>query len=207
MAKSKDNNYFEIFVDLIEYSCKASIFLEETIRNFDDKDLENKMKLMHEIEHSADIKGHETINKLLKEFITPIEREDIVELIHEIDNITDSIEDVLMNIYMHNIRSMKEDAIEFSKLIMKSCDEVKKTIEEFKSFKKSKNLHNFIVSVNQLEEEGDRLYTKAIRKLYTEVKDPIEIMSWTKIFNTMEKCCDSFESVVNVIESVVMKNS
>lgn len=71
------------------------------------------MVTMHEIEHSADLEAHEITKRLAKEFITPIEREDILLLVHKIDDITDCIEDVLLHMYMYNVRVIKEDAIKF----------------------------------------------------------------------------------------------
>jgi len=73
--------------------------------------------------------------------------------------------------------------------------------------RKSKDLHDKIVRVNRLEEEGDNLYTEAVRKLHLTSTDAIEIMTWTIAFNRFEKCCDACEEAANAIESIIMKNS
>jgi len=207
MARRKGNDYFELLAELVNYSCTAATLLHDTLLNFDVIQLENKKDEMHEIEHTADLKKHEMMSKLLKEFITPIEREDIMELAHEIDNVTDAIEDILIKIYMFNITSMRQEALEFSKVILKSCDELKLLMKEFHNFKKSSNIHKLIVNINDLEEEGDKLYTMAIRNLYINSKDPVELMTWKDTFEYFEKCCDACEHAANVVESVIMKNS
>lgn len=207
MASKKNNVYFEILVELVDYSCSAATLLNNTLLNFDADKIETKIKEMHEIEHNADIKKHTMMNKLAKEFITPIERGDIIELAHQIDNVTDAIEDVLARIYMFNITSIREEAIEFSNVILKNCAELKKLMEEFHNFKKSQTMHNLIVGINDLEEEGDKLYTKGIRNLFTSSKDPIELMTWKDTFEYFEKCCDACEHAANVVESVIMENS
>ena len=102
---------------------------------------------------------------------------------------------------------MKKEALDFCEVIIKSCDELKKLMSEFHNFKKSHDIHDFIINLNGLEEEGDRLYTMSIRKLYTTSKDPVELMSWKDTFEYFEKCCDACESAANVVESVIMKNS
>ncbi|NLA13610.1 MAG: DUF47 family protein, partial [Tissierellia bacterium] len=79
MARKTD--YFEGFIKLAEYSYNAAKLLDDTLRDFNKDSLQKTMKLMHEIEHTADLEGHEITKKLLKEFITPIEREDIMLLI------------------------------------------------------------------------------------------------------------------------------
>lgn len=207
MAVKKSNDYFEMLVDLIGYSCEAASLLDKTISNFRMSQIDSNVKEMHEIEHSADIKKHEMLNKLSKEFITPIERGDIIELANEIDNVTDAIEDVLVRIYMFNISVMREEALEFSNLIVRICNETSALIKEFRNFKKSSKISKIIININDLEEEGDRIYTKSIKGFYTSIMDPIRFITWKETFEYFEKCCDACEHVADGIESVMMKNS
>lgn len=207
MARKNEYDYFDSFVQLSEFCCDAAKMLDEILINFDASSMEEKMKKMHDIEHSSDLHGHEITRRLAKEFITPIEREDIVSLVHEIDDITDSIEDVLLHMYMYNVKEIRNDALRFSKLILQSCEELQLALIEFKNFRKSKEIHNKIVRINKLEEDGDNLYTEAVRKLHMTSTNAIEIMTWTIAFNRLEKCCDACEEAVNVIESIIMKNS
>lgn len=207
MGIKKENDYFKMLAELVDYSYNAASLLNETLLNFDSSTLDSKIKEMHDIEHTADLKKHDMMNKLAKEFITPIDRGDIIELAHEIDNVTDAIEDILVRMHIFNITFMKKEALDFCEVIIKSCDELKKLMSEFHNFKKSHDIHDFIINLNGLEEEGDRLYTMSIRKLYTTSKDPVELMSWKDTFEYFEKCCDACESAANVVESVIMKNS
>lgn len=207
MLGKKENNYFEMLAELVDYSCDAANLLHNTLLNFDVNVIEEKINEMHTIEHTADIKKHDMMNKLSREFITPIERGDIVEIAHFIDNVTDALEDILARIYMFNIIEIKKEALDFSNVIIKNCNELKKIMKEFHNFKKSSEIHKLIVSINDLEEEGDRLYSSGIRNLYTTSKDPIELMTWTDTFKYFERCCDACEGVANLIESVIMKNS
>ncbi len=207
MAVKKNNDYFEMLVELIGYSCEAASLLDNTISNFRMSQIDSKIKDMHQIEHDADIKNHEMINKLSKEFITPIERGDIIELANEIDNVTDAIEDVLVRIYMFNISVMREEALEFSKLIVKMCNETNALIKELRNFKKSSEISKLIININDLEEEGDRIYTKSIKGFYSSIMDPIKFITWKETFEYFEKCCDACEHVADAIESVIMKNT
>jgi len=133
MARKNEFDYFDSFVKLSEYCCDAAKMLDENLINFNAGTLEEKMKKMHEIEHDSDMLVHEVVRRLAKEFITPIEREDIVKLVHEIDEITDNIEDVLLHMYMYNVKEIKNDSLRFSKLIFQSCEELKLAFEEFKN--------------------------------------------------------------------------
>ena len=207
MLGKKENNYFNMLAELVDYSCEAANLLQNTLLNFNVNDIEEKIHEMHNIEHEADVKKHNMMNKLAKEFITPIERGDIIDIAHYIDNVTDDIEEVLTRIYMYNIKEIKKEAIDFSNIIINNCTGLKKIMAEFHNFKKSSEIQKLIISINDLEEEGDRLYFNTLRNLYTTSMDPIELMTWTDTLKYFEKCCDACESVANLVESVIMKNS
>ena len=207
----KNNNktfdYFDAFVELSDYSLKAADLLLETLRNFNKDNIEDKIKKMHEIEHSADLSKHQLINRLAKEFLPPIEREDIISLSENIDEVTDSIEDVLLNINIFNVVSIPPEILHFVEIIRNCCESMIKAVKEFKHFKKSKTLHSLIVEINDLEEVADELYINGMKKLFRNADDPVRLIVWKDIFNSLEKCCDACEHVANDIENIVMKNS
>ncbi len=207
MAIKKDDSYFSTFVELVNYSCEAANLLSEIMHNFNPDELEEKMKLMHNIEHAGDVERHIMMKRLAKEFITPIEREDIVAMADAIDNVTDNVEDVLMRLYMFNVKTMRDDALKMAGIIVKCCEALREALNEFHNFRKSQTLHGLIVEINRMEEEGDELFTKATRNLYVNGKDPIEMYGWGRTLHYMEICCDACEDVADVIESVMMKNS
>lgn len=207
MAKRKNYDYFGKFVELVDYSCQCAEILHETILNFDAAALDRQVVELHEIEHAADLAIHEMMGQLAQEFIAPIEREDIILLARSIDDITDSIEDVLIKMHMFNLTSVKPEVLEFTDIILKSCKGLKVIMEEFPNFKKSKRLKEKIIEVNSLEEDGDRLYYSTIKNLFATSKDPIELLIWAKIYNNLEYCCDSCEGTADTVESVIMKNS
>jgi Phosphate transport regulator (distant homolog of PhoU) len=207
MAIKKEDNYFSTFVELVTYSCEAANLLYDIMKNYNADDLEENLKRMHNIEHAGDVERHVMMKKLAKEFITPIEREDIVAMADAIDNVTDNIEDVLLRMYMFNVTRMSEDALKMAGIIVKCCEALKDALQEFYNFRKSQTLHNLIVEINRLEEEGDDLFVASVRKLYTQGKEPLEVYGWGRTLHFMEICCDACEDVSDVIESVMMKNS
>jgi predicted phosphate transport protein (TIGR00153 family) len=207
MANNKDFNYFKAFIDLSNDSLKAAELLSTTLHNFDLNETEEKVKEMHTIEHNADLKRHEIMNRLVKEFLPPIEREDIISLADNVDDVVDSIEDVLIGIDMYNVQTIRPEIIRFIEVIMDCCKSMSAALTEFEHFKRSHTLHAAIIEVNRLEEVADQLYINGVRNLYRNTKDPIELMIWTEIYLLLEKCCDSCEDVANDIENIVMKNS
>lgn len=207
MARKKDENYFDTFVELAGYSCKAAALLNEIVHNYNAEQIPEKMKEIHAIEHDGDEARHRMIKRLAREFITPIEREDIMAMADYIDTVTDTIEDVVMRMYMYNIKTVSEYALKMTEVIVKCCDSLKIALDEFYNFRKSQKLHNLIVEINRLEEVGDDLYMKATRDLYVNCPDYRDLSAWDTTYHYLEKCCDSCEDVANVIENVIMKNS
>lgn len=207
MKTKNSYNYFDAFAHLSKFSTKLAVNVHETLSKFDPNKVTAKVKEAHEIEHNADLAKHDIMNKLVKEFLPPIEREDITSLTQEIDDVTDAIEDVLIYIDMFNIQSIRPEILKFTDLIVTCTKAMDDALEEFKSFKNSKKLRDKIIEINRLEEVADALYVDYMRNLYHTSKDPIELMCWTEIFHRLEKCADNCEDVANIIESIVMKNS
>jgi predicted phosphate transport protein (TIGR00153 family) len=208
MKKQRTNEYFEGFVLGMESACKAAEYLENLVEHYDPIKLGAQIDEIHEIEHEADLNKHKLMHKLAKEFITPIEREDIILLLQQIDNVTDFIEDVVRKMFMYNAKSMRHEALEFASIIKQCCYESRDALKELPGFQKnSDRLASAIVKVNDFEEQGDRLYCAAMRRLYCENAESLERITWTKLFDWMEACCDACEDVMESVELVVMKNS
>lgn len=207
MARKKNYDYYGAFVKLVDYSCECANLLNETLNHFDLSKMEENLKTMHTIEHTADLAKHELMEQLSIEFIAPLEREDIVKLAQEIDDITDTIEDVLIKLNMYNVVSLRPELLEFSDLIVQCCVSLKVALEELHNFKKSSTLKSKIIEVNDLEEKGDALYYNSVYKLYRNNETAADLFIWTEIFSLMEKCCDACEEAADMVESVVMKNS
>ena len=207
MAKRQDAFYFDNFVACAEYSCRAAQMLKETLEKFEPDNLKDQLDRLHEVEHSGDAKKHEMLDHLAKEFLPPIEREDIVTLSQNIDNMTDKVEDVMLRVYMNNVQDIEPNALKMTDVVIECCDAVRDLLVEFKNFKRSKTLKQLIIRINDLEEESDKLFMESIRGLYTESENPIRIIAWRDIYIYLERCADACEHVADVVESVIMKNS
>ena len=207
MAKKENNYYFDAFAKGISYANDAAALLENIFEKFDASTIKAQLDKMHTIEHTADGVKHEMMERLVKEFLPPIEREDIVELAHTIDEVTDLIEDVLLRIYMYNVTTLRPDVKDFTKLITRCCADLKEMSLELPNYRKSASLLAKIKDVNTGEEEGDRLYVEATRRLYSEEKDPVTVFAWTNIYDRLEKCCDGCEKVAETVELIILKNS
>ena len=207
MSKKQDSFYFQNFIACADYACRAARILEEAMQDFNPKTLSDRLSEMHDVEHAADVKKHELLNTLLKAFITPIEREDIVQVSQNIDEMIDRIEDVLIRLYYNHVQTIRLDALKLAEIVICCCDEVQKMLREFEHFHHSKMLHRHIVQINSLEEQADKLYISCMYDLHGSRSTPLDIIAWREIYTYLEKCADTGEHIADVVESVVMKNS
>lgn len=207
MAKKQDDFYFQNFITCAEFSSQATHLLKDILSDFRPEETKKRLDELHAIEHAADEKKHELNDKLVKAFITPIEREDIASLSQQIDNLTDKIEEVFIRIYINNVSKIRPEALEMLDIVIRCCEEICGLMREFANFRRSKELKDRIIRINSLEEEADRLYIANMRALHSEEKDVLEIIAWREIYSYLEKCADACEHAADVVEGVVMKNS
>ncbi len=203
----KHSPYFDDFIAMADFACQAAEYLRKVITNHRPETMAQCREEMHQIEHTADAAKHSMMARLNKEFVTPIDREDIIQLANELDNVTDKIDDTLIRMYMYDTKSIRPAAIAFTEVIVRCCQAMRTAILEFHNFQKSTTLIPAIIAVNTAEEEGDALYIDAVRDLYQNVTDPIEVASWSVLFDRLEDCCDACEHVADSMEIIVLKNS
>ncbi len=207
MSKKQDAVYFQTFVACVEHACKAAQILDESLQSYHPETLRACLDKLHNEEHAADMKKHQLMELTARAFITPIEREDIVLLSNNIDELVDRIEDVLIRMYCDNIQAVRPDVLKVTKILMRCCQEVKLLMIELENFKRSKTLRSHIVEINRLEAEADRLFIQSLRTLHTTSTDPVEILCWRELYYFFEKCVDACEHIADAVEMVVMKNS
>ena len=204
---SQKYNYFNALIEMTEFACQAAEFFQATVKSFNKDTIQDKMKEIHAIEHRADEKRHEIMSHLAAEFLPPIEREDIAELAMKIDDIVDSIDDVLAHLYIYDVDALLPECIKFSDVILLCCESIHNIAIEFEHFRKSSTIHDHIIATNQLENQGDSLYAEAMRWIFTSDLSVKEIFIWARIITSFEECCDHSEDAAELFESAMMKNS
>ena len=207
MKKLKGYNYFEEFIRNAELIVKSAETLKETLDNYSEENLTKNISTVHGYENEADKRLHEMRNYLIKDFLPPIDREDIVLIGHRIDDVEDCIDEILINFNILNVKTVRPDYVEFANVIIECVGAVKAALGEFENFKKAEQVKEKVIEINRLEEKCDRIYEKSMKKLYSEETDPIEIIKWSNIYSCFENATDSCERVADCIEDVIMKNS
>ena len=208
MAKRDKFDYYAAFEKQSEIACEAADALVQAIENFTTaENLRERLEEAHHIEHRGDEANHVILNNVALDFITPVDREDIIDLSQRMDSVTDNIEGTMQCLYMYDVHSMHANALEFALIIQGSTHALHRAMEDFRNFKKSEQFRDLLEQVNVYEEKGDMLYLTTIHNLYSEERErPMYVAAWSRIFDRMEKTCDACEHVADTMSSVVLKN-
>lgn len=207
MKNNKKFDYFECLVNMAEFSLKEAELLKQTVLSYDEQILQQNKIEMHKLEHSCDMVKHQMTAALIREFLPPIEREDLFTLSHVVDELTDKVESVLIFFYMANITKLRADTMDFVNLIIECCQSVVDVMKEFGNFKKSTTLKDLLIKINDLEERGDRIYMDAVHNLSCSDEDTRTIIEWRDVYRNFESCFDAAEKIADTIQSAMMKNA
>ncbi len=195
-------NFLKMSATLTEITAVFQEFAGD-FRNF-----ESYWRTAKDIEHKADGVAHVIISLINKSFITPFDREDIYQLIHEFDDIIDLIENTLHSFYLYEVTVKKPFVDGFAELIGRATPVLNELIAEvFKQQKYTESMWRLIRKLHDLEDEGDIIYQQSLRTLFQEERDPIAVIKWKDILGTLEHIMDVFQNMSNTVEGIVVKGS
>src|SRR5258706_3440617 len=156
-----------------------------------------------QIERTCDDLGAKITQKLNSSFITPIDREDIYLLVTELDDVIDMINDLARRLDIYGVTTPRADGAEIAILLGMATVELEGA---FAMLERHRGLGEHTAAISQLEKRADALYSDAIRRLFKEEKDPIEVIKWMSIYEEMENSIDRCKDVAEALEAVVVKN-
>jgi uncharacterized protein len=201
----RETAFFDLFEQASQIARESAVILQELVLRYDDPDA--RIKALEEKEHEGDKLVHAMMDRLNRSFITPIDREDLFLISKDLDTITDLIESTAHLFTMFDVHSVKDEAKDLVALLVAATGELHAATLELKDFKKSRDLKPRVIEINRIENEGDRLYRRAVRALFTQDKDPLEVLKWKEVYEYLESALDACEHVANVILGVVMKHA
>jgi predicted phosphate transport protein (TIGR00153 family) len=197
----KEVRFYDYFEQQSENILKAAALLNDLVRNF--SDARAKTHLIKEVEHAGDQITHEIVRKLNTTFITPIDREDIHALATRLDDVLDYIEAAAERLVVYRIKEPTSACRAFAEIIVKTAEATDRAIRCLRNM--DPGFHEHAVEVNRLENTADNLLRDSLAALFDEQGDPIEVIKWKEIYETMEIVTDRCEDVANVIEGIILK--
>jgi uncharacterized protein len=166
---------------------------------------ESWSRKIKQIEHNADEVTHATIDLLHKTFITPLDREDIHELISRMDDILDFIEAASDRVYLYGIKVCPPEAMELADICIQAAKDIKGAIYQLENLKNREQILKHCVEINRLENEADHILRRAMAKLFAEEQDMRTLIKVKELFEVLETVTDRCEDVANTIEGIVME--
>lgn len=200
--RSKDQVFYQTLIDATINIVDAVAMFKENVETLSEK--EEYAEKLKELESKGDSYTHLVITELNKTFVTPLDREDILELAVKVDDIIDGIESCAARFVSLHVDTPTSYLMKFTEIIEACAEHLQ---EAFVSLEKRdyESIRNISIKINTLEDEGDRIFLECIRELFEEPNDPIHIIKMKEIYERLEEIIDTFEYLMNVMEGVIMK--
>jgi predicted phosphate transport protein (TIGR00153 family) len=197
----REVRFYDLFEQQSQHILTAARLLHGLLHDF--SDLRAKVHAIKEVEHQGDLVTHEIVRRLNTTFITPIDREDIHDLATRLDDVLDYIEAAAERLLVYRIKEPTSPARAMAEVIVKTAEATDRALRCLRGM--DPGFHAHAVEVNRLENSADNLLRDSLGALFEESGDPIEIIKWKEIYETMEIVTDRCEDVANVIEGIILK--
>jgi uncharacterized protein len=198
----RDNTYFDLFEAAATNVVRAAELLEEMLAGWPDS-----ASLARDIlvcEQDGDRITHDMIQRLNQTFVTPIDREDILELASNLDDVVDFTEEVSDFLGLYKIEAPMEQAQRLAEILVHACRQIAQAMPRLRDFR---DISHFTIEIHRLENDGDRVTREAIAALFDHGIDPMTVIRWKDIYERLENAIDATEQTANILEGIVIKNA
>ena len=200
-----EGKFFDLFKELGDEAVNASRELLALMSNFDD--LERRAFNIETIEKRGDKITYHTIELLRKTFITPIDRDDIHQLITRMDDILDLMEDCAQSIHLYDVRKVTPEAIRLAEICVDCCTQVRDGVSQLSNMENARSILQICENIDRLESEADHVMRSAMAKLFRDEPDVKQLIKLRTVYELLETVTDSCEDVANIIEGIVLEKS
>ena len=147
---------------------------------------------------------HAIFRQLNTSFVTPFDREDIYNLASDLDDVMDFVEAAADLVILTGLGTLPAEMHQQVELLQRCAHT---TAEAMPRLKTLKDLSDYWIEVNRIENEADKLYRRLLSRLYSGEFDALEIMKLKEVADQLEEAADAFEHVANVVETIAVKES
>ena len=197
-----DTSFYDLFTQIARQLVQGSSLLAEMMG--DGSDRHAIAERMREEEHLADEATHDVIKRVNTTFVTPFDREDIYSLASGLDDVMDFMEEAVDLVLLYEVGNLPAELMEQVEVLQR-CAEL--TAEAMPRLQSMKNLDEYWIEINRLENAGDRSYRRILAKLFSGQYDALEVLKLKDVVDSLEAGVDAFETVANIIEQIAVKES
>ena len=204
-SSKSDRSFYEAFERHAAQIVLAGKLITEIVRH-PERAVE-LAKAIHDVENAGDIITHETIARLHKTWITPIDRADIHSLITALDDVLDLIEAASERVALYELKELPEFVVTLADSLQLATEAVDKAIKLLPQVKQPKQMLDLCIEINRLENQADQVYRRLLAHLFSGEFDTLTVLKLKEVVETLEQAADGFEHVANTIETIVVKES
>jgi uncharacterized protein len=197
-----DTSFYDLFTVSAQHIVTGAGLLAEMITEGADR--EDVAKRMREAEHVCDENTHAIVRKVNSSFVTPFDREDIYSLASGLDDVMDDLDEVVDLILLYEVVRLPAEFLTLVEVIQR-CAEI--TAGAMPNVRTMTGLDEYWIEINRLENEGDRLYRRAVADLFSGEHRAMDVLKWKEVIENLEEALDGLENVANIIESTVLKHT
>ncbi len=198
----REKSFFGMFCQQAENVQAGATAMVEMLEHYDDPVA--GAEKVESYEHIGDTIAHSIMTKLNQSFITPFDREDIYQLASKIDDVIDLVDAAARRLVTYQVKTIRPGVPELAKTVRDASIQI---VEALKVLESEDHILDHCIEINRLENVADRQCRELIGKLFEQEKDPVQIIKWKEIIETLEFATDKCEDVANVIETVTLKNA
>ncbi len=205
----QEGKFFDLFNAHAELIVKGGRELSALVNAMSEapETLEEHSRLIDEIEQEADEYTHATIALLHTTFNTPLDRDEIHQLISRMDDILDLIQDIAEAFYLYDVRKLTQEARQIADLCVSCCERVRSAVVLLNNMDNAPAILKLCKEIDQLETNADRAMRQGIAKLFREEPDVRQVIKLKEVYELLELVTDRCEDVANILEGIVLENS
>jgi hypothetical protein len=202
ILRGSDDEFFDLFDEAGRNIARAGELIDEMLAGYPES--AGLAAAIRDCEHEGDRITHDVIQRLNQTFVTPIEREDILQLASALDDIVDYIDEVADYLGLYKVEAPMEQAQALATILRAATAEIAKAVPLIRGFR---DIRDQTVEAHRLETEGDRVVREAVGALFDGATDPMVVIRWKDIFERLENAIDATERAAFTLEGIVIKNA
>jgi uncharacterized protein len=201
----REGRFFDFFNDHADQLVQGARELRALMDNV--KELPDRKRSIEKIEHRADKITQQTMQLLHATFITPLDRDDIHQLITRMDDMLDLMEDVSQCMFLYDINAVTDETKKLADICLVSCEKLKLAVAQLSNLKNKESILGLCKDMDRLEGDADEVMRNAMAKLFRQEADAKQLFKMKEIYQLLESVTDRCQDVANIIEGIVLENA
>jgi predicted phosphate transport protein (TIGR00153 family) len=197
-----DATFYDLFAQSADHLVKGAALLAEMLDEANDREL--IAKKMRDAEHEADETTHEIIRRVNSTFVTPFDREDIYSLASGLDDVMDHMEEAVDLVVLYGVAELPAEMAHQVEVLQRASELTAASMPRLETMK---NLDEYWIEINRLENLGDKSYRRILAKLFSGEFDALDVLKLKDVVDSLEAAVDAFEKVANIVEQIAVKES